>query len=121
MRAEINRKVIYFFVLQLVVSLFICTFLGVFVSIHAAVSSLFGGAVCLVPGFIFALMFFKHKGARNASKIMKAFYLGEVIKLIMCGALFALVFVSYDVHALAFFATFMVIQAMYWLAPLILT
>lgn len=121
MRPDTNRKLRWFFTVQLVVSAIFSLAFYLFASFHAAVSAFLGGCVSCVPGVLFASILFKHKGARNSAKIAKAFYLGEVLKLLVSGALFTLIFNLIDVHALAFFLTFIFVQALYWCAPLIIT
>ncbi len=118
MKKDIKQDVVGFFIAQIVVTFGFSLAFYVFVSSHAAKSSFLGGGVCVIPGLLFALVFFKHSGAKNTPKIMSAFYLGEVMKLVVSGMLFALVFIFFTVHAVAFFTTFIAVQALYWCAPL---
>lgn len=121
MKPDTNRKLRCFFTAQLVVSAIFSLVFFIFASFHAAVSAFLGGCVSWIPGLLFASVLFKYKGAKNSAKIAKAFYLGEVLKLTVSGILFTLIFSTIDVHALAFFLTFIFVQALYWCAPLIIT
>lgn len=117
MRNDIKQGVVHFYGVQLIV-ITICAIAFYFViDLKALISSVLGGLVCLLPSLLFAINFFKYKGAQHTRKILSAFYLGEAIKLLLTGLLFALVFINYKVNAAAFFTTFISVQAMYWFAP----
>ena len=117
MRNDIKKGLAKFYGLQLLIIGLASMGFYAKASLNGLISSLLGGFVCLVPSLIFALKFFKHQGAQKAKKIINAFYLGEVTKLVVTGILFAIVFLVYQVNALAFFVTFISVQAVYWLAP----
>lgn len=87
----------------------------------AAASALLGGAVCIIPNGIFAWMALRHAGARAARDIARAFYLGEALKLILTGALFAFVLVALPVHAPAVLISFILSLQAQWFAPLLFT
>ena len=57
-----------------------------------AYSLLSGGLICAIPNAYFSIKAFQHRGARAAKKIVKAFYVGEGIKILLTCAGFALVF-----------------------------
>ncbi len=117
MRQDIKHGVVHFYIAQLIVIL-VCSLLAYYLGdLHALISAVLGGLVCLVPGLLFAIHFFRYKGAQQISKIMSAFYLGEVVKLILTGVLFVVVFINYKVNPSAFFITFIAVQMLYWLAP----
>ncbi|WP_371187451.1 ATP synthase subunit I [Thalassotalea maritima] len=71
-----------------------------------AVSALVGGAVSIVPNFIFALKAFRYAGARQAKQVVDSFYSGVKLKMMVTAILFALSFKFLELHQLAFFATF---------------
>ena len=85
----------------------------------AAMSALLGGLVCIVPNMYLARKLFQHKGARAAKQIVNGFYKGEAIKIMLSIALFALVFSFINIVPLVFFAAYMVVQLVFWFAPLI--
>jgi len=117
MRQDIKRGVANFYIAQLLIIVIagvLAFFLG---DLNALISAILGGLVCFMPGLLFAILFFRYKGAQQSSKIMSSFYLGEVIKLFLTGVLFVVVFINYKVNPSAFFITFIAVQMLYWLAP----
>lgn len=117
MRQDIKHGVVNFYIIQLIIILMAGILAFILGDLNALISAVLGGFVCLVPGLLFAIHFFRYKGAQQSSKIMSAFYLGEVIKLILTGVLFVVVFITYKVNPTAFFITFIAVQMLYWLAP----
>jgi ATP synthase protein I len=51
-----------------------------------------GGMVCVIPASYFAFKAFSVAGAQRAREVVKAFYLGEVIKLLLTVVLFIVAF-----------------------------
>lgn len=78
---------------------------------------LLGGLICVLPGGLMAELLFAHKGARQARKMVSAFYLGEVGKLLLTAGLFLLVWRLAAPHAPALLTGFLVAQSAYWWAP----
>jgi ATP synthase protein I len=70
----------------------------------SAYSLLLGGLICAVPNGYFAIKAFQYRGARAAFKIVRAFYVGEAIKISLMCAGFALAFIY--VKPLSFWALF---------------
>lgn len=58
----------------------------------SAYSLLLGGLICAIPNAYFAIKAFEYKGARAAQKIVRAFYVGEAVKILLMCAGFALTF-----------------------------
>ncbi len=87
----------------------------------AAWSALAGALVFLIPNVIFAKNIFKYKGASAAKKIVKAFYRGESLKIVLSIFLFAAVFGFFRVKPLVFFAVYISMQFLLWLAPIVLS
>ena len=117
MRTDIKRSVAHFYRIQLIlIVITAAAFYGV-TGLRGCVSSILGGLVCLLPSLLFAINFFKYKGAQQTKQILSAFYLGEAMKLVLTGILFAAVFITYKVNAAAFFTTFISVQAVHWFAP----
>ena len=85
----------------------------------AALSTGLGGLVSIVPTAHFARKIFQHQGAHAARQIVNSFYKGEALKLILTIALFALVFKFFNIVPLVFFAAYMMVQMVFWFAPLI--
>ncbi|MFM1895686.1 MAG: hypothetical protein RLZZ385_760 [Pseudomonadota bacterium] len=59
----------------------------------SAYSVLLGGLICAVPNAYFSVRAFRHRGAGSAGRIVRDFYVGEAIKLLLAAAGFALTFV----------------------------
>ena len=75
-----------------------------------AYSLLLGGLICAIPSAYFAVKAFQYRGARAAQKIVRAFYLGETIKLLMMSAGFLLSFIFVEpLNTLALFAGFILV------------
>tara|TARA_R110001592_G_scaffold309086_2_gene583146 strand:- start:30 stop:461 length:432 start_codon:yes stop_codon:yes gene_type:complete len=75
-----------------------------------AYSLLLGGMICAVPNAYFTVKAFRYRGARAAQKIVRAFYQGEAIKILLMSAGFALTFVYVEpLSSGALFAGFILI------------
>ena len=85
----------------------------------AAISALLGGLVSIIPNAYFARKLFQYQGARAAKQIVNSFYIGEALKMGLTIALFILVFKLFHIIPLVFFSVFIVVQMVFWLAPLI--
>lgn len=86
----------------------------------AAYSVLIGALTCFVPNLYFVYRAFKFSGARSAKKILRSFYAGESIKILLTAVLFGLVFALVKpLSILAVFAGYIAIQATSWLTPLL--
>jgi ATP synthase protein I len=88
-----------------------------FNSFRSAYSLFLGGVCYVLPNIYFAYNFFKNMGARNAKKMIRAFYIGEVVKFLMIGVLSILVFKLFTINLLLFFIGFIVTQVAFWIAP----
>ena len=89
-------------------------------NIMAAYSALLGALICLIPNAYFARRVFKHRGALAAQEIVRAFYVGEAIKLALTAGLFALVFIHIKpLDVLMLFVGFVAVQAAVWLTPIL--
>ena len=88
--------------------------------ISAAYSALLGGLIFTVPNAYFAYKAFTYSGARAARQIVKSFYMGESVKLILTAVLFTIVFVLVKpLDVLALFLTFFVLVMSNWLIPMV--
>jgi len=79
-------------VAQLVASALIAVIFLVFSNVVAAYSILIGGLVSVVANGYFAVQAFRFRGARNADKVVKSFMKGEMGKIAITLAMFALIF-----------------------------
>lgn len=60
---------------------------------EVSINALAGGLAILVPNVIFAGLAFRHAGALNAQNIVRSFYLGEALKILMTAGLLVCVFI----------------------------
>lgn len=75
----------------------------------AAYSAALGGIACLLPNLLFARFAFRHSAADSAARVMRWFYIGEAIKIIVTGLIFALALLWIkDINLAAMFITYMV-------------
>lgn len=88
-----------------------------FASWQAAYSVILGGLCCVLPSFYFARQLFRYQGAQYVKQAVRAFYLGEVIKLVMIGALSMIVFAFFKVVPKEFFVGFIMAQIAFWVMP----
>ncbi|MFC3908204.1 ATP synthase subunit I [Legionella dresdenensis] len=107
-------------IIQIGICLMITLLLFLFSGAKAAGSALTGGLVAILPSAVFAKRLFKYQGARAAKEIVKNFYQGEFLKIILSMILFALVFIFYEVQPLVFFLTYIALVMTNWFAPLII-
>ena len=96
-------------VAQLVATAFMAAFSLLFSGIILAYSVLLGGLISALPNSYFVLHAFKYQGARNAEKVVKGFIKGELGKIAITIALFALSFTLVsDLNELALILGFIV-------------
>ena len=80
-----------------------------------AVSALMGGLMQILPQAWFSRQAFKYAGANNVGKVVQSMYRGELGKVVMTAALFAIVFtVDKQWHYLTLFTTFFVMIPLQW-------
>ncbi len=84
-----------------------------------ALSALLGGAAGVVPSFYFARRLFATTSARAPKRIIKAFYLGELFKLVLSAGLVLLIILIIPVAIVPLITGFMGAQFGFWLAPLV--
>lgn len=82
------------------------------------VSALAGGSVAVLPNFVFATLAFSHSGASSSGKVLKTFYWGEAVKLLLTIALFSLVFINLKVVFMPLFVCYTLALTVHWTAPL---
>ena len=89
------------------------------ISLVAGWSALLGGLVSIAPNAVFAWKLFQYQGAKSARQIVNGFYKGEAFKISLSAVMFALVFIFFTVKPAVFFAVFIIVQMVFWFAPLI--
>lgn len=81
-------------------------------------SALAGGSIAVLPNFVFATLAFSHTGASSAAKVIKTFYWGEAVKLLLTIAMFSLVFINLKVAFMPLFVCYVLTLIVHWTAPL---
>lgn len=83
-------------------------------------SVLSGGAISIIPNFVFAHKAFKYAGARSSEKVIDSFYSGEKLKIVLTAVLFALAFKFLAIEPLAFFSSFCIVVALPLITPFVI-
>lgn len=84
-------------------------------NINAGISFALGAAISLLPTLLFGRIFFKTTDASAARKVLNAFYIGEVIKILTTIVLFVVVFQWRGLAPLPLFLGFITAQLGYLL------
>ena len=87
------------------------------ISFKNAYSFFLGGFSCVLPSIYFARKLFAYIGARMAKQAIRAFYLGELIKLLMVAILSILILNFIPINPFVYFTGFILAQVAFWLAP----
>lgn len=75
----------------------------------AAYSAVLGGIACLLPNLLFARFAFRYSAADSVALVMRWFYIGEAIKIIVTILIFALSLLWIkDVNVAAMFITYVI-------------
>ncbi len=84
---------------------------------HKAFSSVLGGLAAFIPNLYFALRITGVEG-QEARKILRSFYTGESIKLLLTAAIFALILRIPNIQILPLFAGYVSALSVFWFALL---
>lgn len=82
----------------------------------AAVSALLGGGISTVASLAMAVLSFAHPAGVDAGRAVRAFYVGEAVKLVVVIVLFVVVLKVMKVSPLALFAAYVATFFVYWVA-----
>ncbi|QFU25075.1 ATP synthase subunit I [Shewanella eurypsychrophilus] len=85
---------------------------------QSGLSALAGGAIAVLPNFVFATLAFSHTGASSSAKVVKTFYWGEAVKLLLTMAMFSLVFINMKIGFMPLFVCYTLALIVHWTAPL---
>lgn len=86
----------------------------------AALSALAGGVIAVLPNAVFALLAFRHRGARAAQRMLADLYRAEAWKFVLTALGFALAFTLLQPLAPGWlFATYIVALSAYWFSPVL--
>lgn len=92
MQKQLLNRVLSYVIPQLILTL-IASALLLLVSVPAAYSALAGGLIAIVATTWFAIKVFAGRGTNQPAVELRTFYLAEINKLIITGAMFVAVFV----------------------------
>jgi ATP synthase protein I len=84
-----------------------------------SVSALLGGLIGLLPNMLFAALFGRKDPGKTANQVVRAFYFGEALKLLLTGLLFVIVFHLPGISALPLFIAFVAVMAVVWFSLLL--
>ncbi len=102
--------------IQLLVTLLSAAVSLVLGSAHAAYSALVGGGVSTLATLYFASQVFSVHIGSPAAKIARAFYWGELVKLLLTIILLSIALLWLDVSPLPLLLAYMAALMAYWLA-----
>jgi ATP synthase protein I len=116
--ARPGRKFAFKQILISTVIVLLCSLATYFIwGLSFAHSVLSGGAISIVPNFVFAHKAFKYAGARSSEKVLDAFYSGEKLKIVLTAIFFALAFKFLAIEPIAFFSSFCLVVVLPLLTP----
>ncbi len=117
--AQRVRRMAYAFVGVQAAVMLITALAYLSVGVMASWSALLGGVAIVLPSSYFAYRLFRITSARAARKIVRAFYVGEVTKILL-SAVLAAVFVRFlHVDVIPFLVGFIAALVGFWIAPAI--
>lgn len=105
--------------MQSVAALIIVVFMAIFGSWQDSLSALIAGFVCVIANSYFAKRIFRYQGAQDVKKFIRAYFLGELIKLGLIIVLMLLALVLFKIKPLPFLLTFIVLQLLMSFLPLV--
>ena len=82
----------------------------------SGLSALVGGGISVAASAVLALFGFGSPAGSSPERVVRAFYVGEGMKLAVTVVLFALVFVTMKPAFVALFATYIATLFVYWIA-----
>lgn len=106
--------------MQLLVVLLSTASLALFSTLLVAYSALLGGLTSTLANSLFAKKVFSRTGASQSRYIMRAFYFGEMQKILVTGVIFIIVIKYLNVVFMPFFLMYIIAQFSCWFAPIIL-
>ncbi|MGB5063345.1 MAG: ATP synthase subunit I [Candidatus Competibacter sp.] len=110
---QVTRKII---TIQLLVTLLAAAASFAFNSLQAAYSALVGGGISTVATLYFASTVLSIRIGSPAAKIARAFYMGEVVKMLLTVILLSVALLWFDVSPLPLLLAYMAALMAYWLA-----
>jgi ATP synthase protein I len=90
-------------------------------SIAASQSAFWGGLAVVLPSLGFAFWLFRVTNVRAAHKILRVFYVGEIVKILFSAVLAVIFVCSLSLDLLPFWIGFIAALAGFWIAPAIVS
>ncbi|HFB63910.1 MAG TPA: F0F1 ATP synthase subunit I [Aeromonadales bacterium] len=87
-----GKKVAFKVVLYQFVAVVVVATITLAIKFNVGLSFFIGGMINVVPAYVFAHKAFQYAGARQARQVVRAFYLGEALKLVLTIVFFIVVF-----------------------------
>lgn len=115
-----KRAMINFLLCQAIVALALVILSVFFLGKGAAKSVFFGALVTLVPNIVLAFFMFMRATKRSAKQVVKACYVGEVIKILLIAGMMLFILHSFAVQMGPFFLGFLGTYLVYVFSPVIL-
>lgn len=78
-----------------------------------------GGLAAVIPNALFGFIAFMHAGARANQKVVKSFFVGEGVKLLLTAALISFLFLLTDFNSLWLMSGFIIAVIAQWIAPIL--
>lgn len=103
MKSTFKHAIGSFVVFQIGLTLLISALFWGFGSLDSAKSAAIGGMIQVVATAYFAFKCFQHHGAKRARLIVKAFYQGEALKILLVITMMVAVFKFFNGRRLAIF------------------
>jgi len=86
---------------------------------EAAIACFVGGLAAVVPNTLFAVIAFLHAGARANQKVVKSFFVGEGVKLLLTAVLISALFLTTDLNPMWLLTGFVAAVLAQWIAPIL--
>lgn len=110
---QVTRKIT---LVQLLVTLVIASVAFVFGNLHAAYSSVVGGGISTLATLYFASKVFSVRIGSPAAQVARAFYVGEVVKILLTIVLLSAALLWFEASPLPLLLAYMAALMAYWLA-----
>ncbi|MGX5175575.1 ATP synthase subunit I [Aliikangiella sp. IMCC44653] len=104
--------------IQLILTLVVAS-LGLLQEFKVAVALLSGGIAVFLANLFFVYKAFSKSGAQKSKQVVRAFYVGEAVKIVLLAGLLVLSFLllpSFELYVLVGYVAALLFQ---WLAPVI--
>tara|TARA_B100000700_G_scaffold243539_1_gene271476 strand:- start:3 stop:389 length:387 start_codon:yes stop_codon:yes gene_type:complete len=104
---------------QLVVSLGTAIVAFLVGQTDAATAAFMGSLSAIIPNALFGWIAFRYAGARANQQVVKSFFVGEGVKLILTAVMLSLVLLLTDSNALWLLVGFILAVVAQWIAPIL--